>query len=132
MTSDFPALQQVVARSYAARAVRLCSGTARAAWAHSTVSRQVAKGRTALDSLPAGARLRFWSVTIIWMGIGMMMTGALVPRYSAPVWAVGQGVGVAILGAVLAAASTPLAAAWPQSRLRRWLRPEHQAQTNDA
>ena len=120
MSSDFPALQQVLARSYAARAVRFCSDTARAAWAHSTVSQQIAKGRDALGSLPAGKHLRFWSVTIIWMGIGMMLCGALVPRYSAPVWAVGQGLGVAILGAVLAAGSAPLAAAWPQSGLRRW------------
>ena len=122
MTSDFPALQQVVARSYAARAIKLCSGAVRAAWAHSTAARRVAKSHAALSSLPAGARLRFWSITIVWMGIGMMLSGLLVPRYSAPVWPVGQGLGIALLGAVLAAGSTPLAAAWPRSGLRRWLR----------
>jgi hypothetical protein len=86
--------------------------------------RQVAKGHAALGSLPAGARLRFWSVTIVWMGIGLMLSGVLVPRYSAPVWPVLQGLSVALLGAVLAASSTPLAAAWPRSGLRRWLRAE--------
>lgn len=122
MNSDFPALEQVLARSHAARAVQFCSGAVRTAWAHSTASRQIAKGRDALDSLPAGDRLRFWSITMVWMGIGMMLFGMLVPRYSAPVWPVGQGLGVAILGAVLAAGSTPLAAAWPRSGLRRWCR----------
>jgi hypothetical protein len=121
VSADFPVLQQVLSRSYAARAIRFCSDAVRAAWAHSKASRQVVKGHAALGSLPAGARLRFWSITIVWMGIGLMLSGVLVPRYSAPVWPVLQGLSVALLGAVLAASSTPLAAAWPRSGLRRWL-----------
>jgi hypothetical protein len=124
VSSDFPALQQVLARSYAARAIRFGIDAVRTAWAHSMTLRQVERGHAALGSLPADARLRFWSITIIWMGIGMMLTGVLVPRYSAPVWPVGQGLALSLLGAVLAAASTPLAAAWPKSGLRRWLRAE--------
>jgi hypothetical protein len=124
VSADFPALQHVLARSYAARAVRFCSGAVRTAWAHSTAARQVARGHAALGALPAGARLRFWSITIVWMGIGMMLSGLLIPRYSAPVWPVGQGLAIALLGAMLAAGSTPLAEAWPRSGLRRWLRAE--------
>jgi hypothetical protein len=54
------------------------------------------------------------------MGVGLMVYGMLMPRYSAPVWPVGQGLAVAVFGIVLAAAAAPLAAAWPRSGLRRW------------
>ena len=133
MSADFPALEQVLARSRAAQAVRFCSGAVRAAWAHSASSRQLAKARTALGSLTAAGRLRFWSVTIVWMGIGLTLWGFLVPRYSAPVWPVGQGLAIATLGAVLAAGAAPLAEAWPRSGLRRWCRRAGSAdQTSDA
>jgi hypothetical protein len=122
MQSDFDAVRRVFAESIAGRLLAGVVAAVRAAWRTSATGRAARLIGTALSSASTADRLASIAIAVsiaaaAQVGLGRLMPRTVVPGLPAMVFVL-----IAAFAAGIAWQSEAIAAAWPQSRLARWIR----------
>ena len=122
MTPEFDHTRQAFATSVIGRAAAALGATARSAWKASRIGRALRSMKESLAATSLPARIRAMAIIVLVAAAMQPVLILAMPATVAPALPWPAFVLVAMFAAVAASQAEAFAAAWPASRLARWLR----------